>query len=61
MSCVHNGLLNPDKLDEYKKKHMKEILERIEKQIAKDNGTDVVADIEESDVEFIENDSENDE
>ena len=61
MSCVHNGLLNPEKLDEYKKTYMKEILDRIEKQIAKDNGTDIIEDISESDVEFVENDSENDE
>lgn len=30
MSCVHNGLINPNDLDEYKKKYMKEILERLE-------------------------------
>ena len=31
MSCVHNGLVNPNKLDDYKKTYMKEILARLEK------------------------------
>lgn len=61
MSCVHNGLLNPEKLDEYKKTYIKDILERIEQQIVKDNENVSIADITEADIEFSENDSENDE
>lgn len=30
MSCVHNGLVNPNKLDEYKKAYMKDILSKLE-------------------------------
>lgn len=30
LSCVHNGLLSPDRLDEYKKEHMKDILKKLE-------------------------------
>ena len=30
MSCVHNGLANPNKLEEYKKTYMKEILAKLE-------------------------------
>ena len=30
MSCVHNGLLNPELLDEYKKTYMKDILAKLE-------------------------------
>lgn len=48
MSCVHNGLVNPDKLEDYKKAYMKDILSRLE-----ENGTKV----NEEDVEFIEEDS----
>ena len=48
MSCVHNGLVNPDKLEDYKKAYMKDILNRLE-----ENGTKV----NEEDVEFIEEDS----
>lgn len=48
MSCVHNGLVNPNKLEEYKKKYMKEILKRLE-----EGGVEV----NESDVEFSEEDS----
>lgn len=47
MSCVHNGLINPDKLDEYKKTYMKDILNRLE-----ENGTKV----NENEVEFTEED-----
>ena len=30
MSCVHNGLVNPNKLDEYKKNYIKDILAKLE-------------------------------
>ena len=30
MSCVHNGLVNPNKLDDYKKTYMKDILSKLE-------------------------------
>ena len=46
MSCVHNGLLSPDKLEEYKKTYMKEILARLEENGGKD--------ITEDDVQFAE-------
>ena len=45
MSCVHNGLINPDNLDEYKKLYMKEILARLEEGGVK---------VSEEDVEFAE-------
>jgi hypothetical protein len=32
MSCVHNGLISPDKLDDYKKSYMKDILSKLEKE-----------------------------
>lgn len=48
MSCVHNGLADPNKLDDYKKKYMKDILARLE-----ENG----AEVNESDVKFTEEDS----
>ena len=50
MACVHNGLLNPDLVDTYKRHEMKHILEKLEKL----GGSAV----EESDVEFVEEDSE---
>ena len=46
MSCVHNGLLSPDKLEEYKKTYMKEILARLEENGGKG--------ITEDDVQFAE-------
>jgi hypothetical protein len=45
MSCVHNGLVSPDRLDEYKKTYIKDILSKLEE------GGETV---EESDVKFIE-------
>ncbi len=44
MACVHNGLVNPDKLDEYKKTYIKDILARLE-----ENGA---ADVKESDISY---------
>jgi len=41
MSCVHNGLINPDKLDDYKKTYMKEILSRLEEGGVKVNEDEV--------------------
>ena len=49
MSCVHNGLINPKNLDEYKKTFMKNILAKLE-----ENGA---SDISEGDIEFSEEDS----
>ena len=46
MSCVHNGLVNPDKLDDYKKTYMKDILARLEEESG--NG------VSEADVKFAE-------
>jgi hypothetical protein len=46
MSCVHNGLLSPDRLEEYKKTYMKEILARLEENGGKN--------ITEDDVQFAE-------
>ncbi len=46
MSCVHNGLLSPEKLEEYKKTYMKEILARLEENGGKG--------ITEDDVQFAE-------
>lgn len=46
MSCVHNGLVNPDKLDDYKKSYMKDILARLEEEGG--NG------VSEADVKFAE-------
>jgi hypothetical protein len=53
MACVHNGLLSPDKLDEYKKNNVKEILKRLE-EIAADSGDNV--EINEADIDFTEKD-----
>ena len=49
MSCVHNGLINPKALDEYKKTYMKEILAKLE-----ENGA---SGIDESDITFNEEDA----
>ena len=49
MSCVHNGLLNPKVLDEYKKTYMKDILAKLE-----ENGA---SGIDEADVTFNEEDT----
>lgn len=46
MSCVHNGLVNPDKLDDYKKTYIKDILTKLEE----DGGKSVT----EADVQFAE-------
>lgn len=43
MSCVHNGLVDPNKLDEYKKSYMKDILSKLE-----EGGSEV----DESDIKF---------
>jgi len=51
MSCVHNGLLNPKTLEEYKKTYMKDILAKIEETSGKK------LDITEDDVQFTEEDS----
>ena len=48
MSCVHNGLVSPNKLEEYKKTYIKDILAKLD-----DGGTN----INESDIEFSEEDS----
>ena len=47
MACVHNGLLNPEQLDDYKKTYMKDILAKLE-----DGGDS--SSISEKDVEFYE-------
>lgn len=47
MACVHNGLLNPEQLDDYKKTYMKDILAKLE------DGADSSS-ISEKDVEFSE-------
>lgn len=49
MSCVHNGLVNPNQLDDYKKMYIKNILAKLE-----EGGTNV----SESDIEFREEDAE---
>jgi hypothetical protein len=51
MSCVHNGLINPNRLDEYKKTYMKDILAKLEEV----SGGQLNAD--ESDIKFTEEDS----
>ena len=50
MACVHNGLLNPEQLDDYKKTYMKDILAKLE-----DGGGS--SSISEKDVEFSEEDT----
>lgn len=56
MACVHNGLLEPDKLDDYKKNNMKDILKHIEELAA---GSEVdIGDIKDEDVKFTENSQE---
>ena len=52
MSCVHNGLLNPKALEDYKNTYMKDILAKIEETSGKK------LDITENDVQFTEEDSE---
>lgn len=47
MACVHNGLLDPEQLDAYKKEYMKDILAKLE-----EGGTS--SSISENDVEFSE-------
>lgn len=46
VSCVHNGLVNPDRLEEYKKAYMKDIISKLE--------TVGASDITEKDVKFAE-------
>lgn len=46
MACVHNGLISPDKLDEYKKNAMKDILQKLD-ELGAHNAS-------ESDIEFSE-------
>lgn len=53
IACVHNGLLCPEKIDEYKKKYIKQLIENIN--ACSDNGD---LDIKEDDVSF--NEEEND-
>ena len=50
MACVHNGLLNPEQLDDYKKTYMKDILAKLE-----DGGDS--SSISEKAVEFSEEDT----
>ena len=52
MSCVHNGLISPLKLDDYKKNHIKDILSRLDEV----SGGDV--EINENDITFAEVESE---
>lgn len=47
ISCVHNGLCNPDKIEAYKKEYMKDILKRIE-EIGQGN----VESVTETDISF---------
>ena len=52
VACVHNGLIRPDQIDEYKKTYMKEILKKIESMGASDiTESDVVFSEEEVDAE----------
>lgn len=37
IACVHNGLCCPENIDEYKKVHMKDILDRLQQQIDSEN------------------------
>lgn len=53
MACVHNGLCCPEDLDNYKKEHIKRLME----EIANIDKTDI-NDISESDVSFAEQDDE---
>ena len=48
IACVHNGLASPDRLEEYKKVYMKDILKRIE------DGLENGEKLNTEDVEFIE-------
>ena len=50
MACVHNGLLNPEQLDDYKKTYMKDILAKLE-------DGEGSSSISEKDVEFSEEDT----
>lgn len=50
MACVHNGLLNPEQLDDYKKTYMKDILAKLEDGVGSSS-------ISEKDVEFSEEDT----
>ena len=53
MCCVHNGIISEKEIDEYKKNNVKHILENLEKQRNKNND-EVVAEITEADVDFVE-------
>lgn len=48
MACVHNGIIPPDKLEEYKKVYMKEILKKLEENCGEE--------VDASDVTFTEED-----
>jgi hypothetical protein len=50
MSCVHNGLVSPNKLEEYKKTYVKDILLKLEE----NGGTGVTED----DIKFAEEEAE---
>jgi hypothetical protein len=53
VACVHNGLCVPDKIEDYKKTYMKEILDGITKR------SDAKVEISESDISFSEEEGEN--
>lgn len=54
--CVSDGMISENKLDEYKKKNASKILEQLRSQIADKGGN--ASEISESDIEFIEDESE---
>lgn len=51
MACVHNGLIPIEKIDTYKKEHLKDILQRLE------NRDDSISEVKYEDVTFSEEDS----
>ena len=53
MACVHNGLISENDVDTYKKDNIKYILENLEKQRKKEDGS-VTTEITEADVDFVE-------
>ena len=53
MACVHNGLISENDIDAYKKSNIKYILENLEKQRKKEDGS-VTTEITEADVDFVE-------
>lgn len=52
IACVHNGLWNPDKIDDYKKTYMKDLLKKLE-----ERKNDKSKEIKASDLEFVEEES----